>query len=68
LEFEVKNAGAVLIYISDPNGVTNQMIINQDMPAGKYIYQDNISNFSSGLYFANMKANSQSQTCKIIKK
>jgi hypothetical protein len=53
----------------DLNGNLLQVILDKDMPAGKYLYNTNLSNLSTGLYFATLQnIGTPATSAKIIKK
>jgi hypothetical protein len=67
-DFSVKNSGMVKLVIVDLNGSEQFVILDQDMPAGKYVYSSNINQLTSGLYVASLQAVDQINSTKIIKK
>lgn len=67
-EFSVKNTGNVKLVIVDMNGLEQFIILDQDMPTGKYVYSSNINQLVSGLYIASLQAIDQVNSTKIIKK
>ena len=58
----------VKLVIVDLNGSEQFVILDQDMPAGKYVYSSNINQLTSGLYVASLQAVDQINSTKIIKK
>lgn len=67
-EFAVKHSGQVKLAIVDLNGSEQFVILDQDMPAGKYVYSSNINQLINGLYVASLQAVDQANSTKIIKK
>lgn len=67
-EFAVKHSGQVKLAIVDLNGSEQFVILDQDMPAGKYVYSSNINQLINGLYVASLQAVDQTNATKIIKK
>lgn len=67
-EFAVKHSGQVKLAIVDLNGSEQFVILDQDMPAGKYVYSSNINRLINGLYVASLQAVDQTNATKIIKK
>lgn len=69
IDFTVKNSGRVKLYMMDLNGNLLQVILDKDMPAGKYLYNANLSNLSTGLYFATLQnIGAPATSAKILKK
>lgn len=66
--FDVDEEGEVTLFVSDVSGRTVKTILNKQMVAGKYVYTDNISNLSDGVYMASLLTNNNKATAKIVKK
>jgi len=68
VDFNVKESGMVKLYIMDLNGNVLSKVLDKNMPAGKYTYNSNINNVSSGIYFTTLQTEGDVSSFKIIKK
>jgi hypothetical protein len=69
IDFTVENSGRVKLYMMDLNGNLLHVILDKDMPAGKYLYNTNLTNLSTGLYIATLQnIGAPASSAKIIKK
>jgi hypothetical protein len=67
VNFNVKESGPVKISIMDLTGRVQHVVIDHEMPSGKYTYMSNIDNLRSGLYVAMLQSTNQLEGLKIIK-
>lgn len=66
IPFYLPQPGNVHLSVSDMSGKELKILINETMPAGSHTYDFNGSHLPSGVYFIQLKANSQSVVRKII--
>jgi hypothetical protein len=67
INFTVKTSGNVKLYVANLEGAIEQVILNKDMPAGKYTYYSNIQNLSNGIYVATIQSQGKTEALKVIK-
>jgi hypothetical protein len=67
VNFTVKDSGPVKLYVVNMQGAIEHVILEKEMPAGKYTYYSNIQSLASGLYIATIQSHDKSEGLKVIK-
>jgi hypothetical protein len=66
IAFDLAQAGPVTLKIYDVMGREVAALVDKNLPAGKYQYKLNASNYASGVYFYHLTAGNWNETHKMV--